>query len=610
MAEMPFLPSLATVPAETPTAPPPWALLERFLIDTMNEAAVEFVERYTRADGTLVWRDEWPGMDGSDDAYESFHNFPLFYALGGSEKVHDLSRKEWDAITRQFTAYGQIYREFDAYYDWMHHGESYIYIYYFGLADPTVKRDVDRALRFAGMYTGEDPEAPNYDPVLKLIRSPINGSRGPRHQMSAEDWVTHRPILAHYPAPYEDIPGVTGPIADWNDDAVFAEILKLMNRRMAQGDVPLNLTATSLVTHAYLYTGEEKYRRWVLDYVQAWRDRAAANGGLLPDNVGLSGKIGECMEGKWWGGYYGWRWPHGAMNILESALIAGMNATLLTGDLSWLDFPRSQLDGLWALGREEEGVWKVPHRHGDQGWYDYRPPDSRLYVQLWYLSQEEADLERLLRLWDRNAWNRVVPGSGKGDQLHAEPWFAFLRGENPGYPEAILQSQYLEMCRRLDVLRHDDGDPREWDVHHWQEINPVRCEGLVQLTLGGPQIIYHGGLLHCRVRYFDPAQRRAGLPPNVAALVRQITPDHTVLQLINLHPLRERPVILQAGAFGEHQFTDVRVVAEGASQAGEPIPVHSKWLQVHLAPGSGITLDLGLRRFANRPTYATPWSAG
>jgi len=51
-------------------------------------------------------------------------------------------------------------------------------------------------------------------------------------------------------------------------------------------------------------------------------------------------------------------------------------------------------------------------------------------------------------------------------------------------------------------------------------------------------------------------------------------------------------------------------VAEGEGQAGEPIPVHSKWLQVHLAPGSGITLDLGLRRFANRPTYATPWSAG
>src|SRR5207249_3617687 len=134
------------------SAPPPdWALRQRHLIDAMNEAAVAFVRRYTREDGTLVWRDEWPGMDGSDDGYESFQNFPLFYALAGSEEVHRLSRVEWDAVTRQFTAYGQIYREFDAYYDWMHHGESSIYFYYFGLADPTVQRDRERALRFAAM---------------------------------------------------------------------------------------------------------------------------------------------------------------------------------------------------------------------------------------------------------------------------------------------------------------------------------------------------------------------------------------------------------------------------------------------------------------------------
>jgi hypothetical protein len=56
----------------------------------MNEAAVQFVRRYTRENGTLVWRDEWPGMDGSDDGYESFQNFPLFYALGGSEEVQRL----------------------------------------------------------------------------------------------------------------------------------------------------------------------------------------------------------------------------------------------------------------------------------------------------------------------------------------------------------------------------------------------------------------------------------------------------------------------------------------------------------------------------------------
>jgi hypothetical protein len=108
-----------TTGSDRAAPPPEWALQQRHLIQCMNEAAVEFVRRYTREDGTLVWRDEWPGMDGSDDGYESFHNFPLFYALGGSEEVHRLSHLEWEAVTRQFTAYGQVYHDFDAYYDWM-----------------------------------------------------------------------------------------------------------------------------------------------------------------------------------------------------------------------------------------------------------------------------------------------------------------------------------------------------------------------------------------------------------------------------------------------------------------------------------------------------------
>ena len=85
----------------------------------------------------------------------------------------------------------------------------------------------------------------------------------------------------------------------------------------------LNLCATSLVTNAYLYTGEDKYRQWVLDYLQAWEARCATNDGIMPDNIGPNGIIGELMGGKWWGGYYGWRWPHGARNIVEPALVAG-----------------------------------------------------------------------------------------------------------------------------------------------------------------------------------------------------------------------------------------------------------------------------------------------
>ena len=141
-------------------------------------------------------------MDGSDDGYESYHNWPLFYALGGSAHLHEQSRFLWDAVTRQFTKYGQVYREFDAYYDWMHHGESSIYFYYFGLADPARETDRARALRFASFYMDEDialqhpelthsptnraslnnPTLSNWDPQKKMMRSPINGSKGSRFE--------------------------------------------------------------------------------------------------------------------------------------------------------------------------------------------------------------------------------------------------------------------------------------------------------------------------------------------------------------------------------------------------------------------------------------------
>ena len=110
-----------TIVCEGRTHPPSWAVRQRYLIDEMNEAAVDFVARYTRSDGTLIWRDRWPGMDGSDDGYESFVSFPLFYLLGGGPHVHQIVRREWNAITWQFTEYVQVHREFDAYYDWMHH---------------------------------------------------------------------------------------------------------------------------------------------------------------------------------------------------------------------------------------------------------------------------------------------------------------------------------------------------------------------------------------------------------------------------------------------------------------------------------------------------------
>jgi hypothetical protein len=589
--------SMVTITTTGRQPPPTWAVKQRYLIELMDRAAEVFVARYTRPDGTLIWRREWPGMDGSDDGYESFLTFPLLYLLGGGDHLLTLARREWNAVTRQFTGYGQVHREFDAYYDWMHHGESYAYLYYLALAAPTHSTERERALRFAAMYTGDDPEAPNWDPDLKMIRSPISGSRGPRFEMTAEDWVTHRPVLANYLSPYEDVPNhpLTDPLGalDWNDDETFARILALMNARMVPGDIPLNLHATSLVTSAYLYTGDENYRRWVLDYLAAWVERTARNGGVTPDNIGPTGRIGERMDGKWWGGYYGWRWPHGAWMILESTLDAGANATLLTGDPAWLDLHRSQADLLWSLRREEAGTLTVPARHGDVGWFDYRPPAADPYVHLWFVGQDPADRARIEeRFPDREDW--------QGCLTSPLGWYRFaVDGAHSGYPDGVCDETYAEICRRLDLSDADDWDAVEqWDVHHWQARNPVIPWGLVHMALGTPGALYHGGLLHASVRYFDPASGRPGLPAHVAALVEQIGEGTIRLALVNTDPLATHDVVVQAGSFGEHTFTEARLEGERA-----PVVVDSRALRVSLGPATRARLDLGMRRYANPPTY-------
>jgi hypothetical protein len=314
--------------------------------------------------------------------------------------------------------------------------------------------------------------------------------------------------------------------------------------------------------------------------------------------------IGELIDGKWWGGYYGWRWPHGFMSIIQPLTIAAMNAVLLTGDLAYLDIPRGQLDRMLDLGRVEDGKLLVPQRHTDSGWTAYRPLSPEYPLQIWLMSQDPRDAARLERFPERETtWRDVAPGRGKGDDIHIAPWYCYLQGQNPDYPEQILAAQWSEAARRMQRMWQDDGDPEEWDVHHWQDINPVHTEALMQLTCGGPQIIYHGGLAHLRVRYFDPDARRPGLPPDVGALISALDGDSVTVTLANTSPLRERRLIVQAGAFGEHSFTEVA----GIDAPGRPpTAVNGKHHKVDLPPGHAIRLRIGMRRFVNTPSYAQP----
>ncbi len=106
------------------------------------------------------------------------------------------------------------------------------------------------------------------------------------------------------------------------------------------------------------------------------------------------------------------------------------------------------------------------------------------------------------------------------------------------------------------------------------------------------------------MRYYDRDRVRPGLPPDVALLVDELTADSVGVQLVNTSRNEARNLIVQAGAFGEHQFTKVRY-EDGDSE--QNVPLDGKYFAVELPPSTSIRVDAGMRRFANQPSYAFPW---
>ena len=607
---------------------PEWAHSQQELITNLTAAVEEFVARYVRDDGTLIWRDSWPGMDGSDDPYEGFQYFPLFYALTGNQRIYELGRKIWDGITWQWTEYGQIHREFDGYYDWMHHGEANLYHYFFGLTKPNSLQDRTRAVRFAKMYNGEDPDAQNYDSALGMIRAPMSGSRGPRFETTHEDWITHRGVLDSYHAPFEDM--TTSPFelgtCNWSNDEVYEEVVRLMNERMTKGDVPLNMNASGQMTHAFMYTADSSFTTWVVDYLNRWRQRAIDNGGIIPDNVGLTGKVGEYLEGKWWGGHYGWRWPHGLITIIEPIVNIVSNAVLMTGDDSYFALAREQIDTNFLMGKEIDGVWHTPNKHFDSGWTDFRPANPYHAIHLWFRSLSDDDQERVERCRGALDWQKVSvaekPFSVKHYNTNTIPWYEFITGNLPDYPVQVLSANKRLLDQQLARLRSDHGNPRVWDsveqindfpdslsmqvdgyaIHAWQEFNPLYFESLVQLQWGAPMHISHGGFQFASVRYFNPETKSPGLPMGVSALVSHVDQTGMSLTLANVGSELTH-VILQAGAFGEHTFVSA------FQNQGQEISVDGPWCEIEVPGESSVSLDLKISRHSRVPSYATPFES-
>ena len=436
-----------------------------------------------------------------------------------------------------------VHKEYEQGYDQFHQSESYIYFYFLCLADPSLERNRNRARRFVGFYLNEDPEAPNYDPARRLIRAAHNGSRGPRYGYTDVEPPAYgySPGMATYGLPFADLPGIDT-YEDLRDPEKALRMGRAMQERMGRGDVAGNLGVASLMANAFLLTGEDRYRAWITEYLSAWQERADANGGLIPDNVGLYGEVGEYLDGRWYGGLYGWTWPHGYYNIGQAAAVAGQAAALLTGDTAWLNLARGLYDSIMDRGEYRDpgrehmslrGHWVdqldspgrkekeflVPYRHGDGGWFDWQPMGPMHPFALWNISGETEDLARIRRLQQAEGgdWYGVASYRLKEDSGHEKPWLTFLDGLNPDYPDRILDTALEQVRIRLRMIEEDDADLTQVNIHHWQSAIRFRSAGTPDPRCAATPV--QRGLLHTPVRHFDGESGLPGLPPDVAVLV-------------------------------------------------------------------------------------------
>lgn len=461
--------------------------------------------------------------------------------------------------------------------DWMHNGEGLRVFNLQGLSDPENPDFQKRVRRFAGFYMNEDPGALNYDYEHKIIRSMFNGSRGPlMRKTTGLDWagdpieVENRFDLGHGERSYAEM---VAHFKDYNDTL---------------GDHPQNMSSMTLAANAYILTGEKKYKQWLVDYADAWLDRMKRNNGIIPSSVGLDGKIGGETDGKWWGSVYGWGFSVIVPQTGELAhrtrvyrAVDGFgNAYLLTGERKYIDAWTRMIDIVNSNSKVIDGVTHYPYMYGDDGWYDYQPkPVPWGLLNCWFWTMDDQDKERVKDI----------------------PWVRFLNGKDPEFPQRELRKDFAIIRDRVAGMRADTTTPDTRLADDPMGFNPATVDTLNKLMMAGLDPGRGAAPLHCRLRYFDPVNRRAGIPEDVAALVDAVSDRSVSVTLVNLSPTQPRELILQAGAYAEHRIKYVDT-DDGRVEVGSPV------VTIRLEPGCGTRLVIGNDRYSMQPTMGFPWN--
>ena len=231
----------------------------------------------------------------------------------------------------------------------------------------------------------------------------INGSRGPMlRKATSLDWVGD---------PFD----VSKFVALHGEDTYEQFLAHYQEYTDVVGDHFLNLVATTLPLNAYLLDNEPKYKRWLVDYMDAWLARMKKNGGIIPSYVALDGTIGG-PEGKWWNNAYGWGFspvnpvsetargsePHSACDGRVRQRAAGH------GRSKDADAWRAMIDAVNAHARTVDRRTEYPTMHGER--------------RLVWLEAHAVERRRA-RAGD---WSMKREDRPRTDAI---PWIEYLRGQ-------------------------------------------------------------------------------------------------------------------------------------------------------------------------------------
>ena len=186
------------------------------------------------------------------------------------------------------------------------------------------------------------------------------------------------------------------------------------------GDHPQNLLATTLALNAYVLTARGEVQDWVLEYVDAWRERmprptatssrrtsaSTARSAARPAASGTAASTAGASPSTC-------RRP--ARSPTATAPMSGWaglrNAYLLTGDDRYLDVWRKQIDAINAQRRMIDGRWMYPRMYGDRAGTPGTPqPYAENALELYCLSMREDDAKRVRRQRLARLPRRQEPG--------------------------------------------------------------------------------------------------------------------------------------------------------------------------------------------------------